>query len=295
MVKNLKLKGIKKFRERIPKFSGKKIIILPIYCFLVFSLSLLFQIYFDLLPSLIPINGEFKYFLISFPALGVILMGSLAILLIYQMWHRRDRLKVKYGRLSYQKIFLIGLGGVVIIFSIVVNTLIPFYEWNPNFWSQFPFSIFITPLTSYLSPISLFFGYIRFFLGSFLCIVGIIQMYRALETFGIDYMTVTYLYFPEESELQNHKIYSILRHPAYSAVILICLGVMIIQLNIYSISFFLILYLGMNIHIYFVEEKELINRFGNSYKEYRKVTPALFVHIKNWGLFFKFIAGKIND
>jgi len=208
------------------------------------------------------------------------------------MWYQRDRLKAKYGQLSYQKVFLFGFGGVVIIFSIVVHNLIPFHQWDLNFWSQFPFSIFITPLTSYLTPISLLLGYIRFILGGFFCLLGMMMMFRAIETFGFDYMTVTYLYFPEESELQDHKIYSVLRHPTYSGLILLCFGGMIIQLTLYSITFFLILYIGMYIHIYFVEEKELINRFGDSYKEYRKKIPAFFVHMKDWGLFLKFILGR---
>ena len=117
------------------------------------------------------------------------------------------------------------------------------------------------------------------------------MIFRALETFGIDYMTVVYLYFPEESELQDHKIYSVLRHPTYSGVLLISLGGMIAQLTLYSISFFLILYMGMYIHIHFVEEKELIKRFGDSYKEYRKKTPAFFVHPKKGGIFLKFLLG----
>ncbi|MFW9971455.1 MAG: methyltransferase family protein, partial [Candidatus Odinarchaeota archaeon] len=263
-----------------------------IYCISVFILSLTIQLYFDLLPAIIPVVGVLGYLIVIFPILGVFLMGFIAILLVFQMWSNRDRLKAKYGPLSYQKIFLVGFGGVIIIFSIVVHTLIPFYLWEFNFWSMAPFSIFITPLTSYFSSISLVLGYIRLFLGLFICILGGMMMGRSIETFGIDYMTVTYLYFPEESELQDHKIYSVVRHPAYSGILLICLGGMIIYLTLYSIIFFLILYSGMYIHIHFVEDKELINRFGDSYKEYRKKTPAFFVYIKRWGSFFKFILGR---
>ncbi|MFW9774047.1 MAG: methyltransferase family protein [Candidatus Thorarchaeota archaeon] len=288
----MKLKGIDKFREKIPKFSGKKIIILPIYCIFIFIVSFIIQIYFDLLPTMIPVVGFMGHLIVLFPVLGVTLMGSIAIFLVFQMWHRRDRLKAKYGQFSYQKIFLVGFGGVVIIFSIVIHSIIPFYLWAGNFWSQFPFSIFITSLTSYITPISLFLGYIRFFLGVFFCVLGVMILFRSIETFGFDYMTVTYLYFPEESELQDHKIYSVLRHPTYSGILLICFGGMIIYLNPYSIIFFLILYIGMYIHIHFVEEEELINRFGDSYKEYRKKTPAFFVHPMNWVQFFKFIIGK---
>ncbi len=288
----MKLKGLDKFLERIPKLSGKKIIILPIYVIVVLVLSLTIQIYFDLLPSIIPENGTLGYFTIIFPVLGVALMGAIGILLVYQMWSRRDRLKAKYGQLSYQRIFLAGFAGVVILFSIIVNNFIPFYQYDLNFWTQFPFKIFITPLSSYLTPISLLLGYIRFFLGVFFCILGASTMARAIFTFGFDYMTVTYLYFPEESELQDHQIYSVLRHPAYSGMLLVCLGGTIIQLTLYSISFFLILYFGMYIHVHYVEEKELINRFGDSYVEYRKKTPAFFVHMRDLGSFLNFILGR---
>lgn len=288
----LKLKGLDKFLERIPKLSGKKIIILPIFVLVVFALSLTIQIYFDVLPSIIPINGILGYFTIIFPVLGVSLIGVIALILVYQMWYQRERLRAKYGKLSYQRIFLAGFAGVVLLFSIVVHNFLAIYQSNPSFWSQFPFSIFVTSLTSFLTPISLLLGYIRFFLGVFFCIVGAATMVRAIFTFGFDYMTVTYLYFPEESELQDHKIYSVLRHPAYSGILLVCLGGTIIQATIYSILFFLILYFGMFIHVHFVEEKELIQRFGDSYKEYRKKTSAFFLYPKNWGQFFKFILGK---
>ena len=211
--------------------------------------------YFDLLPTLIPSEGMLGYLSILFPILGVIFMGSLAIFLIYQMWYHRDSLKAKYGPLSYQRVFLAGFGGVVVIFSIVIHNFIPFYLWDLSFWSQFPFGVFITPLTSYITPIALPLEYIRLFLGGFICVLGVVMIFRAIETFGIDYMTVVYLYFPEESELKDQKIYSILRHPTYSGALFLCFGGMVIQFTLYSIVFFLILYTGMYIHIHFVEEK----------------------------------------
>ncbi|MFW9901754.1 MAG: methyltransferase family protein [Candidatus Thorarchaeota archaeon] len=288
----MKLKGFDKFREKIPGFSGKKIIFLPLYLLSILIVSLLIQIYFDILPTMLPTNGLLGFVLPWFPVFGVLIMGIIAIFLVYQMWFHRDRLKAKYGQLSYQKVFLAGFGGVVVIFSIVIHNYIAFYMWNIGFWSHFPYSILITTLSSYIPPMVLFFGYLRLICGIFLGFLGLLMSVRALFTFGFDYMTVIYLYFPEESELQDNKIYSALRHPAYAGALIICLGGAILQLTLYSIIFFFILYVGMLIHIHFVEEKELINRFGDSYKEYRKKVPAFFVHPKNWGQFFKFILGK---
>ena len=287
----MKLKGLDKFREKIPMFSGKKMILFPLYLISVFIISLIIHLYFDLLPTLVPSEGIMDYISVLFPILGVLLMGLIAIFLVYQMWYHRDRLKVKYGQLSYQKVFLSGFGGIVVIFTIVTHEFIPFYLWNYSFWSQFPFRIFITPLTSFITPLSLVLGYIRLFLGIFVCFLGVAMILRALITFGIDYMAVVYLYFPEESSLQEHKIYSILRHPTYSGALFLCLGGMLIQFTLYSFVFYLILHGGIYIHIHFVEEKELINRFGDSYKEYRERTPAFYACPKNWGKFFKYLLG----
>ncbi|MFX1386705.1 MAG: methyltransferase family protein [Promethearchaeota archaeon] len=288
----MKLKGLDKFLEKIPKFSGKKIVFLPLYLLSVLIVSLLIQILFDILPTILPVVGLIGFFLPWFPVFGILMMGIIAIFLVFQMWYHRDRLKSKYGQLSYQKIFLAGFGGVVVIFSIVIHNYIAFYAWNVGFWTKFPYSLLTNPLSSYFSPMALFFEYLRLICGLFLGILGVLMSIRALFTFGFDYMTVIYLYFPEESELQDYKIYSILRHPAYAGALIICLGGAVIQLNLYSIIFFFILLFGMFIHIHFVEEKELINRFGDSYKVYRKKVPAFFVHPKNWGQFFKFILGK---
>ncbi|MEJ2294345.1 MAG: hypothetical protein P8Y23_06200, partial [Candidatus Lokiarchaeota archaeon] len=159
----LKLKGIDKFLERIPKFSGKKIIILPIYVLVIFSLGLMLQIYFDVLPSMITVSGLLGSFTIIFPVMGVLIIGFMVIFLVYQMWSRRKRLKAKYGQLSYQKIFLVGFAGVILLFSIVVNNFIAFYNCNPSFWTQLPFFIFVIPLTSYIPSIALLLGYIHFF------------------------------------------------------------------------------------------------------------------------------------
>jgi protein-S-isoprenylcysteine O-methyltransferase Ste14 len=112
---------------------------------------------------------------------------------------------------------------------------------------------------------------------------------RALQIFGFDYMAVIYLYFPEESELQDHEIFSLLRHPTYSAAILMCLGGVIINQNIYTFIFWIIYYLGFYIHIHLVEEKELIQRFGDSYLNYRKEVPPFFVKPRNYYRFLKFV------
>ncbi len=85
---------------------------------ITFLLSLSIQLFFDLLPILIPSTGLWGYLRPWLPVLGVFLMAFMALNLIFQMWYRRDRLKKKYGQLSYQKIFLVGVCGIAVLFSI---------------------------------------------------------------------------------------------------------------------------------------------------------------------------------
>jgi protein-S-isoprenylcysteine O-methyltransferase Ste14 len=107
----------------------------------------------------------------------------------------------------------------------------------------------------------------------------------------MDYMGLVYLYYPKESEIQRHEIYSVLRHPTYAGVLLIGFGGVLARLSMYSIIFFIIILAGLLLHIRFVEEKELIARFGKSFLKYRRKVPALLVRPRKIGAYFRFIAG----
>ena len=288
----MKIKGIDKFRSKIPAFSGKRFIIIPLVLFLVFSISLIIQFYFDILPTLIPSPGAFELLFPLFPVFGVALINAIGILLIYQVWYHRTRLKAKYGQLSYQKIFLSGFSGVVIISTLIIHNYLSIFIWQSAFWAQAPYSFYVIHLSSFFIGFQSIIQIISFLLSMIFLFFGCLLVYRAIHTFGFDYMAVVYLYFPEESELQDHEIYSVLRHPTYTAIILMSLGGVFFQLNLYSIIFFCIIFLFLYIHIHYVEEKELIQRFGDSFKEYRKNTPAFFVRPKKWGKLFKFLLGR---
>jgi protein-S-isoprenylcysteine O-methyltransferase Ste14 len=209
--------------------------------------------------------------------------------LVYQLWARRNSFKEKYGALSYQRVFFAGFGGVAVILSIAVFNTASFTIWQDIYWSTSPFQIFVTPLTFLILNNQILFRTLSLFFGVFVIVLGMLVIIRALQIFGFDYMAVIYLYFPEESEMQDHEIFSLLRHPTYSAAMLICLGGVIINQNIYVIIFWIIYYLGFYIHIHFVEEKELIQRFGDSYLKYRKEVPPFFVKPKNYYRFLKFV------
>ncbi|MHA1510724.1 MAG: methyltransferase family protein [Promethearchaeota archaeon] len=279
----MEIKGLNKFREKLPILSGKRIILLPIYTLSVLFLFIQFVTFIYSLP-----NNSNQISMI-FPLLGILLLEIIALFLVYQFWLWRDKLKAKYKQKSYQKIIFVGFGGIIIMMALAFNNLTPIIlvnlELGENSLSYYLFS----PLTSIIAGNWVIIDILRYIIGIMLLLIGIMTMVRSLVTFGIDYMALVYLYFPEESEVQNYEIYSILRHPAYSGVILVCFAGFIINLSLFNFIYFVIFIIGFRIHIIFVEEKELIQRFGESYDTYRKSIPAIFVRPRNWKIFFKFL------
>ncbi|MHA1303807.1 MAG: methyltransferase family protein [Candidatus Heimdallarchaeaceae archaeon] len=101
-----------------------------------------------------------------------------------------------------------------------------------------------------------------------------------------------YVYYPEESKIVKHEIYSIVRNPLYVSVILLSFSALVSHLSVYSVGIAIILIIGMNYHSICVEDKELIERFGEDFKKYRKSVPSLLIRPKNWGKFIRFLMGK---
>ncbi|GAH80821.1 unnamed protein product, partial [marine sediment metagenome] len=65
-----------------------------------------------------------------------------------------------------------------------------------------------------------------------------------------------------------------------------------LRFAIYSVIYFLIFLVGMKIHLKLVEEKELIERFGEQYKKYRENVPAFFVKLKDFKKYFSILLNK---
>jgi len=64
---------------------------------------------------------------------------------------------------------------------------------------------------------------------------------------------------------------------------------MFFRFSIYSVVYFLIFLVGINIHLKCVEEKELIQRYGGAYKKYRETVPAFFVRLKDVKKYFSIL------
>jgi len=183
---------------------------------------------------------------------------------------------------AYQKGIIFGMIGIPLVLLTALLNYFPFYNllqpYNPltSLLSSSPFRM--SPLIQ-----------VQLILSPLVLVIGLLTIRKVLSIFGFDYMALVYLYYPEESELQNHSIYSVLRHPTYFAVISIAFGGWVMYLSFYSLTAFLTVLLGLNIHLKYVEEKELIERFGQSYIEYKKQVPALLPSFSNIPKVLKFI------
>ncbi len=126
-------------------------------------------------------------------------------------------------------------------------------------------------------------------LGWFMVCVGALLWVRSVQTFGVDNLTLLYVYYPEEGRIVDSSIYSILRHPIYASAIRVWMGLALLNGNANSIIFSIFVPLGLTGWIRLVEEKELIERFGQSYADYRKRIPAFWPRLRDLGKFFKFL------
>jgi protein-S-isoprenylcysteine O-methyltransferase Ste14 len=286
------IKGVDKFREKLPALSGKKIAVLPIYAICMITIAFAVYVTFDSLPTILTASGINEVILAFFPLFGVVIMEGTGFLLVWQLWFLRDHLKAKYGPTSYQRVFPIGFAGIILVITIAFNQYIPYYWFSQSFWVSSPLQVLATPLETFLGTAGPIVFCIKDALAVILFITGLLTCTRAIQTFGFDYMVVLYLYFPEESKIQENEIYSTLRHPAYAGVLLTALGGAFLTFTLLSFAAYVILLIGFYLHIYLVEEKELIQRFGDSYREYQMKVPAFFVSPRKIRAFLRFLFKK---
>lgn len=286
------IKGVDNFRRKIPAFSGKKIVILPIFCICMLTVAFIVYFVFDSLLSILASPAESNFVFAFCPLIGVLIVEIFGFFLVWQMWFRRNSLKAKYGVTSYQRIFLVGFAGVTWLLSISINQFFPFYSFAQDFWATSPLKVLATPLEALFGSYGIEMLFLKYGIAMILLVIGLLMFTRAIQVFGIDYMAVLYLYFPEESQPQKSEIYSVLRHPAYAGALMVCLSGAFFTFTIYSFVVYTLLLFGFYIHVYFVEEKELIQRFGKSYQNYRNRVPAFFVYPQNLKILFHFLFKK---
>ena len=283
------MKGLEKLKEKLPDYQGKRILMFLIVVFIVFLSSLTFQLIMDSLPRILGKVNILQVLEPLTPIFGSLIVLTIGFMLVYSFWRNRDKYLIKFGELAYQKAFKFVVIGIPMLISVIIHSFFPTdfivpYEDNQNFnlYLATPISDLILDSSIVLLSIRLLFSFL--FVG-----LGMTVVRKTLKTFGIDYMGLVYIFYPKESTLQNHEIYSILRHPTYHSILLFSIGSILFRCSIYSIIYFLIFLIGINTHIKLVEERELIQRFGEQYKKYKENVPALFVRLRDLKKYFSLI------
>ena len=83
----------------------------------------------------------------------------------------------------------------------------------------------------------------------------------------------------KEQKLVKTGIYAKVRHPIYLSGLILSLGFTLIAGNLYGLLFFILSLVAIVIRIK-KEERELIKKFGEEYKQYAKETPLLIPKLK---------------
>ena len=284
----MQLKGLDKLREKLPAYTGRKMALLPLRAALGGLFGYIFLIILDITPRVfsdITLLVAVEPFV---PILGSFFIGALALWMIWGLWNKKDHMKELHGKLAYQKMIPRGATGVALVISLVFYAFTSIRSLPPGppvndltiQWSRS-----LLPLIGIAPDIE--FG-IRIILSIPIVILGMLTVRSAMFTFGIDYMMVAYLYFPEESEIQEHEIYSVIRHPTYLAGILFGVAGLFSRFSVYSILTCLVIFLVFRLQIW-KEEKELVERFGDGFVEYRKNVPALFIRPSKIKAYFRFL------
>ena len=255
----MKFKGMDILARHVPELNstgGKARIAL--YAILLFALVTAYFITTDQIPTW-SIDSQ-------------IIIIALGFLVMSLFFSRKQTYKEKYKELAYRNAFAhYGLPGLALIMAAIVHAGYMNGPFIPTGWWTIVF----------------------FALGWLMTCIGALLWIRGVFTFGADNLALLYVYHPEEGKIIDSNIYSILRHPVYAGVLRVGIGLALLNGNANAIAFAILMPLGLASWVYLVEEKELIERFGQSYRDYRKRTPAFWPRLRNLGTFYKFlILGK---
>lgn len=267
----------------------------------IFLITIIILFILDLLPRFYPSINWLVSLEPYIPFIGSFFAILGGITIVHVVWRKRDKFIVKNKDTAFQKSVKYTFTGIPIFLSGFVHGFLPvswlatkifsFSEPQNSLTILFEKSIGEIIATNLGYPLYNDFIPRIVFVFIFL-IIAIVNILRTIFILGIDNASMLYVYYPEESKIVETKIYSIVRHPLYVSVYLVAISSMISNFSIYSIGIFIIMTACFSYHIYCIEEKELIKRFGNDFKEYRKTTPALIIYPKNWGKFLKFLVGR---
>ena len=197
-----------------------------------------------------------------------IIIIALGFLVMSLFFSRKQAYKKKYKELAYRNAFAhYAMPGLALIFAAIAHAGYMNGPFVPPGWWTIVF----------------------FVLGWFMLCVGAILWIRSIFVFGVDNLALLYVYYPEESRIVNSSIYGILRHPVYAGALRVSIGLALLNGNANAIAFAILIPLGFTSWIRLVEEKELIERFGQSYLDYRTHIPAFWPRLRDLRKFFVFL------
>jgi protein-S-isoprenylcysteine O-methyltransferase Ste14 len=177
----------------------------------------------------------------------------------------------------------------IIVWPVIPLFWIPVHLWS-HLFRKIGLLTYILPVITWLPIAYLIFSY-RFLLlrhyiefplivniiGVILLTIGtLIHIWtgKLLSIWGL--MGLPEIYPRVEGKFIKEGAFSYVRHPTYLAHTLMFAGVFlitgVISVLVVSVADFLL----MNLLVIPLEEKELLNRFGNAYQRYRERVPAFF-------------------
>jgi len=201
--------------------------------------------------------------------LGVILV---AVLLFSQFFVQRSPLQARYGNLAYRHAFV----------AFVLTAL-------PMIWAAIFHTAYLPgerAVADWAAPVALI-------IGAYLSATAILLFARTVFAFGADNLAMLYVYYPAEGRVVKSSIYSLIRHPLYSAVVHLGLALGLWRGTWSSVAFGLFMPLGLMVYLRCLEEADLIKRFGEGYARYRTEVPAFVPLWRDVGRFWNFlVTGK---
>ncbi|MFW9777756.1 MAG: hypothetical protein ACFFE8_02800 [Candidatus Heimdallarchaeota archaeon] len=147
----MKLKGFEKLQQKLPGYSGKRFVIIPLIGLVSFISSFFFLLLSYWIPSFLP---DYELLGLAEPILpiaGQVVILMIGFFLIARVWNRRLFLLKKHKELAYQRGVISGFIGVPFVLATALHSLFPIaFSWEPinPTTAQMFFSPFISNLIS---------------------------------------------------------------------------------------------------------------------------------------------------
>lgn len=197
------------------------------------------------------------------PLFGQLAAGAILTSLLGRAIRPRHVLKARYGEAAYaHAMWRFVIPAIPLVPAMLLHiAFVPAERIVPLVWA-FPAA--------------------AYFLGT-----GFLLFVRALWTLGVDNMALIYVYWPDEARLVEARIYSVLRHPTYSGAIRVGLGFGLLNGSSMALILAALGWVVLTLWLRFVEEPELLERFGSAYQEHRRRVPAFWVRPGHFASFLR--------